>query len=128
MGPDKKKLDALADKMKSLSIRKQDLEEKFIKASGRGGQKVNKASSAVFIRHIPSGLSVKCGRHRSQHLNRYLALRSLVEQVEEKRFGPDKKQAARLGRIRKQKDRRKRKTRKKLSGADSPEPPEPTNG
>lgn len=128
MGPDKKKLDALAAKMKALGIRKQDLEEKFIKASGRGGQKVNKASSAVFIRHIPTGLSVKCGKHRSRHLNRFLALRSLVEQVEEKQLGPGKNQAAKLDRIRKQKDRRRRKARKKLSNASSAQPPEPTNG
>lgn len=128
MGPDKKKLDALAAKMKALGILKQDLEEKFIKASGRGGQKVNKASSAVFIRHIPTGLSVKCGKHRSRHLNRFLALRSLVEAVEEKQLGPNKKQAAKLDRIRKQKDRRRRKARKKLSNARSAQPPESTNG
>ena len=57
-GPGEKKQAALAAKLAELGIRKADLEEKFIKASGRGGQKVNKSSSAVFLRHKETGLSV----------------------------------------------------------------------
>ncbi|MCA1784852.1 MAG: peptide chain release factor-like protein, partial [Desulfobacteraceae bacterium] len=80
-GPSEKKLAALTQKLTELEIRKADLEEKFIKASGRGGQKVNKSASAVFIRHNPTGLSVKMGKHRSLHLNRFLALRALAEKI-----------------------------------------------
>ncbi len=113
MGPDKKKLEALEKKMKELDITRQDLEEKFIKSSGRGGQKVNKSSSAVFIRHRPTGLTVKVGKHRSQHLNRFLALRSLVEKIEAGLTGKNDKEAQQMEKIRKQKLRRKRKARKK---------------
>ena len=90
MGPDKEKIIALEKRMTSLGIKKEDVEEKFIKSSGRGGQKVNKTSSAVFLRHKKTNLSVKCGESRSQHLNRFLALRRLVEKIEAKMTGrPD---------------------------------------
>ncbi len=119
MGPDKSKLEALEKRIADLGIRKTDLEEKFIKSSGRGGQKVNKTSSAVFIRHTPTGIAVKYGKHRSQHLNRFMALRLLADQVEEKLTGKPGKQAVLLEKIKKQKQRRKRKTRKKLDASPS---------
>ncbi|MCG8614658.1 MAG: peptide chain release factor-like protein [Desulfobacterales bacterium] len=100
--------------MADLGISKADITEKFIKASGRGGQKVNKSASAVFLHHGPTGLSVKVGKHRSQHLNRFIALRSLVEKIEAGKEGVPDKEAARIARLKKQKMRRKRKTRKKL--------------
>ncbi|HCY85660.1 MAG TPA: peptide chain release factor-like protein [Desulfobacteraceae bacterium] len=105
--------------MTELGVRKADILEKFIKASGRGGQKVNKSSSAVYLHHNPTGLSVKVGKHRSQHLNRFIALRSLVEKIEACKKGVPDKEAARIARLKKQKMRRKRKTRKKL--VDNPE-------
>lgn len=105
--------------MKGLGILKTDLEEKFIKSSGKGGQKVNKSASAVFIRHVPTGISVKCGKHRSLHLNRFIALRRLVEQIETRQLGKGSESATRqlagLEKLRKQKSRRKRRHRKKLS-------------
>lgn len=82
MGPDPKKIKALEDKMTALGISREDIVERFIKSSGRGGQKVNKSSSAVFLKHEKTGISVKVGKHRSQHLNRFLALRTLVEKIE----------------------------------------------
>jgi peptide chain release factor len=72
----------LQEKMKALHINDEDLEEKFIRSAGRGGQKVNKTSSCVYIRHIPTGIEVKCMRERSQSVNRFLARRVLVERVE----------------------------------------------
>jgi protein subunit release factor B len=68
--------------MAQLGIREEDLTEKFIRASGPGGQKVNKTSVAVYLHHRPSGLEVKCGRERSQALNRLLARRILCERLE----------------------------------------------
>ncbi len=123
MGPDKSKLEALEKRIAGLGIRKTDLEEKFIKSSGRGGQKVNKTSSAVFIRHVPTGIAVKYGKHRSQHLNRFMALRLLADQVEAKLTGNPGKQAVLMEKIKKQKQRRKRKTRKKLDSPSSACPP-----
>ncbi len=114
MGPRKEKIEALAKKMEALGIRREDIEFKFIRASGRGGQKVNKSSSAVFVKHLPTGLSVKYGKERSQHLNKFLAQRLLVEKIEGKKSGADRGKLKKIEKIRKQKLRRKRKTRKKL--------------
>ncbi len=115
MGPGKNKIDALEKKMKILNIHKKDIEFKFIKASGRGGQKVNKSSSAVFAKHIATGINVKCGKARSQHLNKFLALRNLVDKIEVHIKGNDIKKISAVEKIRKQKNRRKQRTQKKLS-------------
>lgn len=116
MGPSKEKIEGLNIRMNILGIKKNDIEEKFIKASGRGGQKVNKSASAVFLKHIPTGLTAKCGKSRSQHLNRFLALRNLVDKIEALEKGAGSLVSAKADRIKKQKMRRKRKTAKKLSG------------
>lgn len=112
-GPSEKKLAALEQKLTELGIRKADLEEKFIKSSGRGGQKVNKSASAVFIRHAPTGLSIKVGKHRSLHLNRFLALRTLAEKIEAVQTGRHPGQTEKAEKIRRRKQRRKRRTRRK---------------
>lgn len=109
MGPSKEKIEALEARMADLGIRKQDIEEKFIKSSGRGGQKVNKTSSAVFLRHVQTGLFVKCGKERSLHLNRFLALRRLVDKIESEMTGRKDKDTERIEKIKKQKRRRQRK-------------------
>jgi protein subunit release factor B len=62
-------------------IREQDIIEKFIKASGPGGQFVNKTSSCVYLKHIPTGIEVKCQKERSQALNRYAARQILAGKV-----------------------------------------------
>jgi protein subunit release factor B len=71
----------LKDRMEALGIREEDLEESFIRSSGKGGQHVNKSSTCVRIRHIPTGIEVKCMEERSQSLNRFLARREIVEKV-----------------------------------------------
>ncbi len=115
MGPGKNKILKLEKKMTFLGIKKEDIEEKFIKSSGRGGQKVNKSSSAVFLRHKKTNLSVKCGKARSQHLNRFLALRSLIKKIEAQMTGNLGNEQKKIEKIRKQKQKRKRRTQKKLS-------------
>jgi len=74
-------------RMKRLGIRSEDLEEKFIRSSGHGGQNINKTSTCVFLRHLPSGVSVKCQEERSRALNRFLARRRLVQRLDEIRLG-----------------------------------------
>jgi protein subunit release factor B len=115
MGPDKKKIQALEEKMAALGILKKEIREKFIKAPGRGGQKVNKSSSAVFMSHEKTGLSIKVGKHRSQHLNRFLALRSLVEKIEAKMTGQNDRETLKFEKLRKQKKRRKKRSQAKLN-------------
>ncbi|KJJ84741.1 class I peptide chain release factor [Candidatus Omnitrophus magneticus] len=72
----------LQKKMTLLNILESELEENFIRCSGRGGQKVNKTSAGVYIKHIPTGIEVKCMKERSQSINRFLARRLLAEKIE----------------------------------------------
>jgi peptide chain release factor len=74
--------DALARRMKKLGIREDDLEEDFIRGSGPGGQKINKTSSTVMLRHGPTGVEVRCQRDRSQVMNRHWARIELCERLE----------------------------------------------
>jgi peptide chain release factor 2 len=61
----------------TIEIRDEDLEEQAIRASGPGGQHVNKTSSAIRMTHIPTGITVFCQAERSQHKNRATALKML---------------------------------------------------
>jgi len=73
--------DALTDRMRELEIRESDLEESFTRSSGPGGQNVNKVSTAVTLRHLPSGISVTAQDSRSQAVNRKLARERLLDAV-----------------------------------------------
>jgi protein subunit release factor B len=64
-----------------LGIREEDIEESFVRSSGPGGQNVNKTSTCVYLKHLPTGIVVKCQRERSQTANRYLARKILMEKV-----------------------------------------------
>lgn len=68
--------------MAALGIEEEDLHESFILGSGSGGQKINKTNSCVFLKHIPSGLQVKCQESRSRETNRYLAREALCDTFE----------------------------------------------
>lgn len=114
MGPSREKISELEKRMSELGIKKEDIEEKFIKSSGRGGQKINKTSSAVFLKHKISQLSVKCGKARSQALNRFLALRRLIDLIEAAMIGNNDKEFEKINKVKKQKQRRKAKAKKKL--------------
>lgn len=72
-------------RMSALGIYETDLVEKFILGSGRGGQKVNKTSSCVYLKHLPTGIEIKCQRERSREMNRYFAREELCCQIEEQR-------------------------------------------
>src|SRR5213593_3386635 len=77
--------DALAERMRKLGIRDVDLKETFARSGGPGGQNVNKVSTAVTLRHRPSGISVTVQDSRSQALNRKLARKRLLDAIEEDR-------------------------------------------
>jgi len=71
-----------------IEIRDVDLEEQAIRASGPGGQHVNKTSSAIRLRHVPTGIVVFCQAERSQHKNRATAikmLRARLARIEEEK-------------------------------------------
>lgn len=69
----------------SLGVRPEEVEERFIRGAGAGGQKINKTSSTVWLRHGPSGLEVRCQRERSQRMNRLIAWTELAEKLEWRR-------------------------------------------
>lgn len=105
---------ALLQLMESLEIFEEDLLEKFIRGSGKGGQKINKTSSCVYLLHLPSGTEVKCQRDRSQALNRYFARRELCEKIETQIKGDKSKREQEREKIRRQKQRRSRKQKEKM--------------
>jgi protein subunit release factor B len=80
----------LNERLQALGIRREDVIEQFIRVSGPGGQKVNKTSSAVYLKHLPSGIEVKAQKDRSQAINRFLAWRLLADRLEALRSGEDR--------------------------------------
>jgi len=108
-----KKQAELEARMANLGLSEKDLQEKYIRSSGPGGQKVNKTASCVYLKHLPTGLEVKMQRERSQPLNRYYARKRLCELLEEKTLGSQSSAALKAEKIRKQKQRRQRRAKKK---------------
>ena len=100
--------------MEALGVREEDVEEQFVRSSGAGGQKVNKASTCVLLHHRPTGIRVKCQKERSQALNRFLARRILLDKVEAMLTGARAAEAQRIAKIRRQKRRRSRRAKLRL--------------
>jgi protein subunit release factor B len=74
-----------AARLALLGLNLGDFEEKFARSSGPGGQHVNKVSTAVMLRHGPTGAAVTVQDTRSQSMNRQLAWTRLLDSIEEKR-------------------------------------------
>ena len=91
-----------------------DLVERFVLGSGSGGQKVNKTSSCVYLKHAPSGIEVKCQRSRSRELNRTYARRELCEKLETRRLGAASRRQQAMEKIRRQKRRRSRRSKQRM--------------
>ena len=104
----------LKEKMEALGLHEKDIEEKFIRSSGRGGQKVNKTSTCVYLKHVPTGIEIKCMKERNQSLNRFLARRELVRKIE-KLSGKLTPEDIIIGKVRRQKSKRGKRARLKYS-------------
>ncbi|PIV19325.1 MAG: peptide chain release factor-like protein [Elusimicrobia bacterium CG03_land_8_20_14_0_80_50_18] len=108
------KVKALEKRLAALGIKESDIEEKFTRASGHGGQKLNKTSSCVFLKHIPSGILVKCSADRLRESNRFFARRILADKIEDDIKGAAGEKAKKIHKLRKQKNRRSKKAKEKV--------------
>ena len=104
----------LREKMSSSGILEEEIEENFVRSHGPGGQNVNKTSTCVYLKHIPTGLEVKCQRQRSQALNRYLARQILIKKIENLILGQLSLERQHIEKVRRQKRRRSRRVKLKI--------------
>ncbi|HPW44891.1 MAG TPA: peptide chain release factor-like protein [bacterium] len=110
----KEKWDLLYSRMKAAGISEGDIEEKFVRSSGKGGQNVNKLSTCVVLKHLPSGIIIKCQDERSQGMNRFFARRRLLERLERARLGCESEAEKKRWKIKKQKKKRSKKAKEKI--------------
>ena len=110
-----KKLNQLRARIERLEINLAEVNENFTRSPGPGGQKVNKTSSAVCLRYPKLELVVKCSVERSRAMNRFFALRELVDEIEERVSPETSKRLADREKHRERKRNRKRKAKKKYS-------------
>ena len=104
----------LQNKMLELGITESDIIEKFVRSAGPGGQNVNKTSTTVYLKHLPTGIEVKCGAERSQALNRFLAKRLLADKIETLILGKRSEEQQRFEKIRRQKRKRSKRSKQKM--------------
>jgi protein subunit release factor B len=93
----------LAQRMLRLGVREKDLEETFVRSGGRGGQNVNKTATCVMLRHLPTGILVKCQATREQARNREQARVWLLDKIEAREKQRVAEERARLEQLRRRK-------------------------
>jgi protein subunit release factor B len=105
---------SIEQRMQALGINDSQLEEVFARSGGPGGQNVNKVSTAVTLRHVPSGLSVTVQDSRSQAFNRKLARERLLDAIERRREKERAAEIARREKLRRQRSPRPRALKKRI--------------
>jgi len=104
----------LIKKMEALNIHEKDIKESFVRSGKKGGQHVNKTSTCVYLRHIPTGIEVKCQEERSQSVNRYKARVILVKKIDQLVKGKESEEIQRIEKIRRQKRKRSKRAKEKM--------------
>jgi len=105
---------ALHDKMESLGIKESDILERFVRSRGHGGQNVNKTSTCVYLKHVPTGIEVKCQQERSQALNRFLARRILMNKIQNMILGKQSDERQQAEKVKRQKRKRSKRAKEKV--------------
>lgn len=77
----------IVERLNRLGVRPEEVDERFIRGTGPGGQKINKTSSTVWLRHGPTGVEVRCQAERSQAANRDSAWQDLCAKLEARARG-----------------------------------------
>ena len=106
--------EALYKRMQKLEIEEDSLIERFILGSGSGGQKINKTHSCVHLKHLSSGLEVRCQKTRYRSDNRYHARARLCDKLEEQIFQKKSKKQQEIEKIRRQKRKRSKRSKEKM--------------
>ena len=109
----KEKWDKLAERMEALHITEAELIEKFILGSGKGGQKLQKTASTVYLKHLPSGIEIKCQYSRRRDDNRYFARERICEKLHSIISDEKTKEQQRVETLKRQKKRRSRRGKQK---------------
>ena len=105
---------ALRQRMAALGLREEEILESFIRSGGKGGQHVNKVSTCVHLRHLPTGIEVKCQEERSQALNRYRARVLLLAKIDAMVRGKESAVQQRIEKLRRQKRKRSKRAKVKM--------------
>lgn len=105
---------ALREIMASFNIREEDIEESFVRSGGHGGQNVNKTSTCVYLKHLPTGTEVKFQKERSQALNRYHARVLLAKKIEQQIRGKESDEQKKIEKLRRQKRKRSKRAKEKV--------------
>jgi protein subunit release factor B len=100
--------------MQEASVFDEDIEESFILGGGPGGQKTNKTSNVVRLKHEPSGINIRFGETRSREDNRWLARRALAEEILEREHRRKSVKRQEIEKKRRQKRRRSRRQKQRM--------------
>ena len=109
-----KKWEQLRDRMRTLKIYESELDENFIIGSGHGGQKLQKTASCVFLKHIPTGIQIKCQKSRLRDSNRYFARHLLCQKIDVVINKEKSQQQQAIEKIRRQKRKRSKRAKEKI--------------
>ena len=104
----------LRQRFARLGLRERDIEEKFVRSQGPGGQNVNKTSTCVYLKHLPTGIEVKCQQERSQAQNRAVARGLLADRIERAIMSEAAQRRRLLEKARRQKRRRSRSQKERM--------------
>jgi protein subunit release factor B len=104
----------LRKKLASLGIYEKDIRESFVRSRGKGGQNVNKTSTCVHLKHIPTGIEIKCQKARTQGLNRFYARQFLFAKIDRLIRREKSEEEQRIAKIKRQKRKRSKRAKEKI--------------